>query len=336
MKQDLYYQTKKLSFIGLTTYVVFLVVFYFLAIHNHPQNASTFFGRFYWLIFGVISIGVVAYIVYSILKAKKRQKCIGTLCVDVYIKYSFLLQQLVARDFKSKYKRSVLGVLWSFLNPLLMMLVQYIIFSTLFGNASIKCYPVYLICGVVIFNFFSESCGMGLTSIVGNAPLITKVYVPKYIYPVSRVISSMINLAFSLIPLFLIMLISGVWPSLYHLLLLIDLFLLVMFCMGLTLLLSSVMVFFRDMQFLWSVIITIWMYATPIFYSLDMFAGGIVVSLLKFNPLYQYLTFARIVLIEGTSPALSTYVWCILSSIIMFLIGLIVFKKTQNKFVLYI
>ncbi len=335
--RSLSYQTKRLAYIMLAVYAVLAVGFYFLAIYGNPQNEPTIFGKYYWAFAGGIFALLIGYVIYTVYCANKNKKCLCLRVTDIYLKYNFLLGQLVTRDFKSKYKRSVLGVLWSFLNPLLMMAVQYVVFSTIFGNASIEYYAVFLICGVVVFNFFSEASNMGIGAIVGNASLITKVYVPKYIYPVSRVISSTINLGFSLIPLLLIMMISGLFPTLYHLLLIIDLVLLVAFCMGLALFLSSVMVFFRDMQFLWSVLLTIWMYATPIFYSLDMFAANpTLCTLLKLNPLYHYVTFARTVLIDNCSPSLMSYVYCIACSVLMLGIGAFTFKKTQNKFVLYI
>ena len=127
-------------------------------------------------------------------------------------KYRFLIRQLVSRDFKSKYKRSVFGVLWSFLNPLLTMFVQYIVFSNLF-RFDIPYYPVYLLCGIIMFNYFSEACGMTLGSIVGNASLITKVYMPKYIYPLTRVLSSFVNLLISMVPLFIVTFASGLYPT---------------------------------------------------------------------------------------------------------------------------
>ena len=116
--------------------------------------------------------------------------------IHAFSRYRFLIQQLVSRDFKTKYKRSVLGIVWSFLNPLLTMLVQYVVFSTLF-KSSIPHYPAYLLSGIVLFNFFSETTTVGMTSITANAPLITKVYVPKYIYPLTRMLSSTINVALS-------------------------------------------------------------------------------------------------------------------------------------------
>ena len=128
--------------------------------------------------------------------------------LDAFKKYRFLLSQLVSRDFKTKYKRSILGVLWSLLNPLMIMAVQYIVFSELF-RWDIKNFAVYLLIGSVMFNFFSDASSQALSSITDSAGLITKVYVPKYIFPVSKVVSSSINLGFSLIALFLIVIIQG-------------------------------------------------------------------------------------------------------------------------------
>lgn len=199
----------------------------------------------------------------------KKHGNIVTRLIDAFRRYGYLLRQLVSRDFKSKYKRSVLGVLWSFLNPLLTMLVQYIVFSTLF-KSDIPNYPLYLLSGIVCFNFFSESTGMALQSITGNASLITKVYVPKYIYPLSRMLSSSINLLMSLIPLLLVMLLTWTPVRPAILLLPVGLVCLVGFCLGIGLILSTMMVFFRDTQFLWGVVSLLWMYATPIFYGNQM------------------------------------------------------------------
>ena len=246
----------------------------------------------------------------------------------------FLIKQLVSRDFKAKYKRSILGVFWSFLNPLLNMLVQYVVFSNMF-RFDIPNFPVYLLCGNVVFSYFSESCGMALTSIIGNAGLITKVYVPKYIYPLTRIISSMINLLISLIPLFGVAAISGLVPTKAYLLLPIPLLCLAMFCLGLGMLLASAMVFFRDVQFLWGVLTTIWMYLTPIFYPISAMPTA-VQTVVKMNPLYYYLTFVRTCIIDGISPEPVMYAQCVFIGLAMLGIGAFVFKKSQDKFVLYL
>lgn len=249
-------------------------------------------------------------------------------------KYRFLIRQLVERDFKTKYKRSVLGVFWSFLNPLLTMGVQYIIFSTIF-RSDIPNYAVYLLVGVVSFNFFSESCSMALSSIVGNAGLITKVYLPKYIYPLTRVMSSVVNLGISLIPLLLMTLATGLRLHKAAVLGLYFLFCLVVFSLGLGLLLSAAMVFFRDVQFLWGVLSMIWMYATPIFYP-----ERIIPERFRFiqtlNPLYHFLKNTRVCILEGISPEPAVYVYCLGAALLMLGVGALVFRRTQDRFVLYI
>ena len=165
-------------------------------------------GPNYWKLV-LLAVALVA-VLYGIECSRDKRGKTTVLFNMLFVlkKYKFLIKQLVKRDFKVRYKRSVLGVFWSFLNPLLMMIVQYVVFSQLF-KSDIENYPVYLLSGTVIFNFFNEGVGQSLTSIVGNAPLITKVYLPKYIYPVTRVFSSGINLLMSLIPLIIAALITG-------------------------------------------------------------------------------------------------------------------------------
>lgn len=249
-------------------------------------------------------------------------------------KYSFLIRQLVARDFKTKYKRSILGVFWSFLNPLLTMFVQYFVFSTIF-KSDVPNFAAYLIIGTVMFNFFSESSGMALSSILGNASLLTKVYMPKYIYPLTRIMSSVVNLAISLLPLVIVCMVTGVRFHRSALLALFFLLCLVIFCLGVGLLLSTSMVFFRDTQFLWGVLSMIWMYATPIFYPETIIPENMKL-IHTFNPLYHFLKNARCCILDGVSPEPAVYVWCFLMALVALLIGTLVFRKNQDKFVLYL
>ena len=180
-------------------------------------------------------------------------------------RYSFLLHQLVSRNFKSKYKRSVFGILWSFLNPLLTMLIQYL-FSRQFSNPISRTF-LFICCPVPFaFSLFSEATSTGLASISGNASLITKVYIPKYIFPLSCVISSFINFALTLIPTMAVVFISGLPITPAYFFLPIIFLCLIMLCIGMVMLLSTIMVFFRDIQFLWGVVITFLVYATPLFY----------------------------------------------------------------------
>ena len=251
---------------------------------------------------------------------------------DAVRRYKFLMQQLISRDFKAKYKRSILGVLWSFLNPLFMMMIYYIVFSTIFQSDSNN-FPVYLIIGIVCFNFFSEATNMALHSIVGNASLITKVYMPKYIFPVSRVLSSTVNLLLSLVPLFLVLLYTKTQINIRFVLIVFGLISLIALSLGVGMILSSLMVFFRDTQFLWGVIITMLNFGTPIFYPENIIPENFM-PLFKMNPLYHIIRFIRTVIIDGVSPEPKAYLFCIIASIIPLLLGMYIFKKTQDKFIL--
>ena len=291
-------------------------------------------GLHYWKFVLVGGALLALYLFFINIKVKKQKKSLLVNAMTALKKYSFLIHQLVSRDFKTKYKRSVLGIFWSFLNPLLMMVVQYYVFSTIF-TSDIPFYPVYLLSGIVMFNFFSEACGMTLTSIVGNSSLITKVYVPKYIYPFTRVLSSEINLLISLIPLFTVAIFSGVKFSKAVFLFPYFLICLSVFCLGLGMVLAAGMVFFRDVQFLWGVLSMIWMYATPIFYPESILPDQFR-FLLNINPLYHFIKDARLCIIGGISPEPIAYIQCFLLSVGMLLLGAFVFKKTQDKFILYI
>lgn len=249
-------------------------------------------------------------------------------------KYRFLIRQLVSRDFKTKYKRSVLGIFWSFLNPLLTMLVQYLVFSTLFRN-DIPNFAAYLIIGTVMFNFFSEACGMALTSILSNASLITKVYMPKYIYPLTRTMSSAVNLSISLVPMLIVCLVTGVAFQRSTVLALFFFVCLIIFSLGLGMMLATFMVFFRDTQFLWGVLNMIWMYATPIFYPETILPDKLKI-VLQINPLYHFLKNARMCILDGLSPEPAVYFLCLMIALGMLLAGAFVFCCRQDKFVLYL
>lgn len=292
------------------------------------------FYRDYWLIIGGAFAALALLCLYWWRGAKTgRNNPLVAVCM-LFTRYGFLIRQLVSRDFKTKYKRSALGMAWSFLNPLLTMSVQYVVFSTLF-QSDIPNYPVYLLSGIVFFNFFSEAVSMGMTSITGNASLIKKVYMPKYIYPVSRILSSLVNFALAIIPLLLVMLITGTAFTPALLLLLFDMLCLLGFVTGMSLLLTTAMTFFQDTQFLWGVVSMMWMYLTPLFYPESIIPAQFL-TVYHMNPMYQYITFARICIIDGVSPEPMAYLWCILSSVAVLGLGILTFKRHQDKFVLYL
>lgn len=291
-------------------------------------------GLHYWQFVAVFGIVIVCYLGFTYRGWKKGKPSMLVNAIIAMQKYRFLIKQLVSRDFKAKYKRSILGVFWSFLNPLLTMIVQYVVFSNLF-RFDIPYYPVYLLSGIVVFNYFSEACGMALTSIIGNATLITKVYVPKYIYPLTRILSSLVNLLISMIPLIIVTIFSGLYPTKAYLLIPFMLVCLATFCLGLGMLLSAAMVFFRDIQFLWGVLTMIWMYLTPIFYPESILPDQ-VSWVLKINPLHYFINFLRSCVIDGVSPEPVVYVQCFLIALGVLAVGAWVFKKSQDKLVLYL
>ena len=257
-----------------------------------------------------------------------------TSIIEVFTKYRDLLKELVSRDIKAKYKRSVLGIVWSVLNPLLMMLVLAFVFAHIF-RFSIPNFPVYLLTGQIIFNFFSDSTNLAMNSIIVNSSLIKKIYIPKYIFPLSKVLSSFVNLLFSLIALLLVMIITKTPLSWAMLLFPIPLIYLLVFSLGVGLILAAYVVFFRDILFLYGVILTAWTYFTPIFYPISIIPAKYL-EIYKLNQLYHYITYFREVMLYGRVPTLEMNLVCIFYAIIALLIGLFVFYKRQNDFILYI
>ena len=212
----------------------------------------------------------------------------------------FILKQLVGKDFKIKYRRSFLGVAWSVLNPLLMMIVMAIVFTTIFaqgrnGSITPEMYPLYLIVGNVTFAVMSDSTSQALSSIIQASSLLKKVKVHRFVFPVQKVLFSLVNFAFSLIAVAIVMLWFHVVPTWHLLLLPVCLILLMFFCMGVGLLLSAATVFFRDVMHLWSVVLTAWTYFTPIFWTTDYILKmpHILRVLMYANPMYNYLQFMR-------------------------------------------
>lgn len=248
--------------------------------------------------------------------------------------YKFLIKQLVSRDFRLKYKRSILGVFWSFLNPLLIMIVQYIVFSALF-RFDIDNYAVYLLTGIVMFNFFSEASSLTMNSLINSAALIKKVYVPKYIYPLTRTLSSSINLIISIIPLLIVILISGIRPTFSFLLAVVPLVCISVFSLGIGMMLSISMAFFRDTQYLWGVISMLWMYLTPIFYPASILPAK-VAWIIKINPIYYFISFLRTCVIDGVSPDAFSYAMCFVWAAAAFILGAFVFNRQQDKVILYL
>lgn len=251
-------------------------------------------------------------------------------------RYSFLMSQMIVRDFKVKYKRSVLGVVWSLLYPLLMMGVMALVFSQMFRfKMEGVNYLVYLMTGLIMFNYFNEASNSSMVSIVMNFNLMTKVYIPKYIFPLSKCLFVGINFLLSLIPLFLIVIVTGAPISFNYLLLPYVFICLFLFTVGIGFIVSTISVFLRDMFYIYGIMVTIWQYFTPTFYHINMLPEKLQ-FLFKLNPLYQYINFSRTILLDARTPNIYSFLWCGLSAVVVFVIGSIIFKKNQDKFIYYI
>lgn len=254
----------------------------------------------------------------------------------VFKKYGFLIQQLVIRDFKVKYKRSFLGVLWSLLYPILMMAVMAIVFSNVFKFSTPGVsYLTYLITGLTLFNYFSEASNLAMSSVVGNFSLINKVYIPKYIFPLSKCLFVGINFLLTLIPLYLVIFFTGTGINWYHLLLPYCFLCLFLFTIGMGFILSTISVFMRDMFYIYGILISIWTYMTPIMYDIKMLDPNFA-FILKFNPLYQYINFARTIILYGNCPTIGQFAGCGVSALIVLLFGVFIFRKKQDKFIYYV
>ena len=251
----------------------------------------------------------------------------------------FVLKQLVTKDFKIKYRRSFLGVAWSVLNPLLMMVVMSVVFSTLLGS-NIEHFPLYLILGNITYSLMSDSTSKAVTSILDAAPLLKKVKIDRFVFPVQKILFALVNFAFSLIAVAIVMLWFRVVPTWHLIWLPVCLGLLMIFCIGIGLVLSAATVFFRDVIHLWSVVLTAWNYLTPVFWDfqmlLDRGAPAWTIGIVKMNPMYGFVTFMRDIVLWQQNPSLEILLLCTVWAVIMLVIGIFVFRKTEHKFILYI
>lgn len=249
-------------------------------------------------------------------------------------KSGYLLVNLVSKDFKLKYRRSVLGVLWSVLNPLLTMIVLSAVFSSLFGY-QIDYYPVYFILGNTLFQFMTSGVGDGMRSVIRSSSLIKKVKVDKIIFPTEKVLFALVNYAFSLIAVACVMIFFQVPISPLILMAPLPILYTAVFAWGLSLLLSALAVYFRDVIHLWSVLVTLWTYLTPLFYPVSILPDWMV-TVVSFNPMYHYVDYLRNVVIYGVCPSLLENLICIGFALATLAIGFAVFKKLEKQFVLYI
>lgn len=251
-----------------------------------------------------------------------------------FSKYSFLLSQLIKRDISGKYKDSTLGLFWSFLNPLLSMIVLTMVFSLIFSG-KIANFPVYLLSGKLLFDLFANATTGAMNSIKGNSEIIKKIYVPKYMFGIGIICSEFINFLISLIVLVAVMIVTGA-PFYFSLIYSpIPIFFLLILTTGCGLFLATATTFFTDIKYLYGVLIMLLSFMTPLFYPIDIIPQQFLFAF-KLNPLYAAVDCFRTIVLEGTFPHTTPLVYLIVTSIISLIIGIYVFYKYQDKFILNI
>lgn len=248
-------------------------------------------------------------------------------------KYHYLLFQLVKKDIKLKYRSSYMGVLWTLLEPLLTMMVLVLVFSKLYHNT--KDFPVYILTGRLLYSFFANTTRTSLKSVRANASMIKKVYVPKYMYPCASVLSGYIQFLISLIVLAGVAVFCDITPTWHLLEAVFPLIIVLVLTMGAGLWLSTLAVFFRDLEYLWGVALTLIMYACAIFYKVETVIGENNAWLFRLNPLYAVIENFRDA-IYGNTMNMSVMMYSLVFSVLLFFSGIIVFYKNQDRFILHL
>lgn len=246
----------------------------------------------------------------------------------------FLFSELVKRDFKKKYKRTYLGMLWSVLSPLLTLLVMRVVFTEFFGR-DMAHYTTYLFCGNIVFSFFNDATNGGMGSLMENSSIFSKINVPKYLFLFSKIVSSLINFGLTFAVFLIFCAIDGVPLTPYFLTLIYPILCLIIFNVGVGLILSALFVFFKDIQYLWSVFTMLLMYLSAIFYTVEDFSP-FVQKLFLLNPVYVYIKYFRLAVLNAQAPSLQYHLLALGYALLAFGIGALIYKKCNHKFLYYI
>lgn len=255
--------------------------------------------------------------------------------LDSFIRYRFLLAELVKKGIRLKYRRSYLGILWSLLEPLLTMIVLTIVFGTLLQRGDDRTFPVYILCGRLLFSFYSSATKTALTSIHRNASMIKKVYVPKYLYTLSGILYNYIIFLISLIVLVAVGLVLGIRPNLYLLQAPLALILILILATGSGMILATLGVFFRDLEYLWSVALMLIMYTCAIFYPVEKLIKSGWAWILKYNPLFCVIDIFRSA-VFGEPMNTGYFLYALGFGIVTTVIGVAIFIRKQDEFILHL
>ena len=248
--------------------------------------------------------------------------------------YRFLFEELVKRDFKKKYKGTILGMAWSILSPLLSLLVMRVVFGQFFGR-EMEHYTIYLFCGNLLFSYFNDATSQGMTCLRDNADIFTKINIPKFMFLLAKNAQTLINFGLTLLVFFLFCILDGITFTWKFLLLPLPIICLLLFNMGIGLILSALYVFFRDMQYLWSVFTQLLMYMSAIFYTTDSF-GPVLKAVFHLNPVYVFITYVRQIVIFGTIPAVWFHCLMLFYAAAALGVGGWMYKKYNHQFLYYV
>lgn len=248
--------------------------------------------------------------------------------------YRFLFEELVKRDFKKKYKRTILGMAWSVLSPLLTLFVMWLVFGQFFGR-NINHFIIYLFCGNLVFSYFNEATSQGMASLMSNGNIFTKVNIPKYLFLLSKNVQTLINFGLSLCVFIVFCIVDHIIFTWKFVLLLYPLGMLILFNIGVGLILSALFVFFRDVQYLWSVFTLLLMYMSAIFYPIDTYSEDIR-KLFLLNPVYLFIRYFRKIVIESTIPTIWFHLLMAADVVIALGFGCFMYKKYNTKFLYYV
>jgi len=256
-----------------------------------------------------------------------------SLFISRFSTYNYIFEELVKRDFKKRYKRTVLGIAWSMLGPLFHLAIITLVFSHFFGR-QIPHFPIHVFSGLMLYNFFRESTSQGMQSLVANAGIITKIKIPKYLFLLSKNVASLINFGLLLIIFFIVAFISGVEFSWRFLLLIYPIITLVLFNIGVGLVLSALFVFFKDIQYLYDILTMLVMWTSAIFFSVESFPVA-VQRFLLINPIFAHVHYVRLVVLHDLTPAWHIFLACGLSAILALAVGAFFYKRYNYRFVYY-
>lgn len=254
--------------------------------------------------------------------------------IQKLLRHRFLFEELVKRDFKKKYKRTVLGMVWSILSPLLQLAVMTLVFSQFFGRNTPH-YMIYIFCGNLVFSYFRDATNGGMGTIIGNAGIFTKVNVPKYLFLLSRNIQALINFGLILVVFFLFVALDGLPFTWKYFCLLYPICGLILFNIGTGMILSAFFVFFRDIQYLYDVFTMLLMYMSAIFYTIDSYPQT-TQDLFLLNPVYLFISYFRQIVIDGVIPPGWFHLLIAVWTVAILSLGCWMYKKYNTRFLYYV